>query len=81
VCRFVGAGVFLIRYYNDDTKVAITEIYPWIPWEPVADPLVSAERTLGSTAPDFRSIESDNFMFLPCVIIISYFYLPTDTLN
>ena len=30
-------------------KVAITEMYPWIPWEMVADPLGSAEHTLGTT--------------------------------
>jgi len=30
--------------------VAITEMYPRIPWELVADPLESAEHTLGTTA-------------------------------
>jgi len=30
-------------------KVAITEMYPWIPWELVADPLGSSEHTLGTT--------------------------------
>jgi len=30
-------------------KAATTELYPWIPWEMVADPSGSAEHTLGST--------------------------------
>jgi hypothetical protein len=30
-------------------KVAITEMYPWIPWELVADPLGSAQHTLETT--------------------------------
>jgi hypothetical protein len=29
-------------------KVAITEMYPWMPWELVADHLGSAEHTLGT---------------------------------
>jgi len=30
-------------------EAAITEMYPRFPWELVADPLGSAERTLGNT--------------------------------
>jgi len=30
-------------------KAAITEMYPLITWEPVADPLGSVEHTLGAT--------------------------------
>ena len=30
-------------------KVAITEMYPKIPWELVADPLISAKHTSGTT--------------------------------
>jgi len=30
-------------------KVSITEMCPWIPWEMVADPLLSAEHTMGTT--------------------------------
>ena len=39
VARCVGTGFFFsIRYFNDYSKVVITEIYPGIPWELVADP-------------------------------------------
>jgi len=31
-------------------KVSITEMYPWNPWELFADPLESAEHTIGITA-------------------------------
>jgi hypothetical protein len=30
-------------------KVSITEMYPWIPWELVADPLGFVEPTVGTT--------------------------------
>jgi len=31
-------------------ELAITEMHPWIPWELVANPLGSAERTLVATS-------------------------------
>jgi len=31
-------------------ELAITEMHHWIPWELVANPLGSAERTLGATS-------------------------------
>ena len=30
-------------------RVGITEMYPWIPWELVPDPLGFVERTVGTT--------------------------------
>jgi hypothetical protein len=30
-------------------KVAVTEVYPWVPWELVADPLGSSAHNLGTT--------------------------------
>jgi len=40
---------FVIKYVN--FKVAITEMYPWIPWEQlVADFLGPVEHTSGNTA-------------------------------
>jgi hypothetical protein len=38
--------------YSIKFKAAITGMYPWIPWELVADPLGSAEHILGTTGPD-----------------------------
>jgi len=34
---------------TSNSKVTITELYPTIPWELVANPLVSVEHTLGTT--------------------------------
>jgi hypothetical protein len=34
---------------TSNLKVSVTEIYQWIPWEMVADPLGSAKHTLGIT--------------------------------
>ena len=39
-----------------DCKVDITEMYPRISWELVADPLGSAEHTLGATVLRFYSV-------------------------
>ena len=48
----MGTGSFLITYSNGHNKAAITEMYPRIPWELVADPLGYAEHTLGTTVLD-----------------------------
>jgi len=41
-------------------KVAITEVYPRIRWELVADPLGSIEHTLGTTVLDTSSLNKHN---------------------
>jgi hypothetical protein len=41
----------IILNKTSNFKVTITEMYPQLPWELVADPLGSAEHTLGITAP------------------------------
>jgi hypothetical protein len=40
-------------------KVAITEMYPWIPWELVADPLGSTEHTFGTTGLGYGLMTKD----------------------
>jgi len=41
----------IILNKTSNFKVTITEMYPQLSWELVADPLGSAEHTLGTTAP------------------------------
>jgi len=41
-------------------KVSIAQMYPWIPWEMVADPLGSADHTLGTTGADGKVVSPFN---------------------
>jgi hypothetical protein len=51
-------------------KVAITEMYPRMPWQLVADPLGSAEHTLVTSGLDqFRVSESCENLLLDCHIL------------